>query len=356
VNLALVEPIVNAVLYEGYMLYPYRPSSVKNRQRWTFGGVYPRTYSEGHGGIDPWAAQAECLVVGDPHAPVPRIELRIRFLHLLARQAGELAQPVPELADDVEPDYRPVEALRVGERLYQSWQEAAEREVALDEQPLDELVAHSRRVMFVFPASRALEPLRDGDGPIVGVLAREQRRIEGAIELSAISLTKGVWKVTARVSNLTPLEDAAHASRDDGLLRSFASTHTILGVAGGEFVSLLDPPDELREAAAACSNVGVWPVLVGAEGERTMVLASPIILYDYPQIAPESPGNLFDGTEIDEILTLRIMTMTDEEKREMGATDARARALLDRTESLDQEQLMALHGTLRGLRPLEETP
>jgi hypothetical protein len=97
-------------------------------------------------------------------------------------------------------------------------------------------------------------------------------------------------------------------------------------------------------------------VLVGAEGERTMLLASPIILYDYPQIAPESPGNLFDGTEIDEILTLRIMTMTDEEKREMGATDARARALLDRTESLDQEQLMALHGTLRGLRPLEETP
>ena len=44
-NQALVDRIVNAVLYEGYLLYPYRPS-VKNRQRWTFGGLYPRSYCE----------------------------------------------------------------------------------------------------------------------------------------------------------------------------------------------------------------------------------------------------------------------------------------------------------------------
>ena len=116
----------------------------------------------------------------------------------------------------------------------------------------------------------------------------------------------------------------------------------------------MDPPDAWREAAAACRNVGTWPVLVGAEGQADMMLSSPIILYDYPQIAPESPGDFFDGTEIDEMLTLRIMTLTDEEKRAMAAVDERAGDLLARTEAMAREQLMGLHGTVRGLRPCRE--
>lgn len=126
-----------------------------------------------------------------------------------------------------------------------------------------------------------------------------------------------------------------------------ASTHTILNVRDGEFVSSLDPPETLREAVAACENTGTWPVLVGEEGARDTMLSSPIILYDYPQIAPESAGDLFDGTEIDEILTLRIMTLTDEEKREMRGSDDRARQILERTEMLPVEQLMKLHGALK---------
>ena len=137
-----------------------------------------------------------------------------------------------------------------------------------------------------------------------------------------------------RILNQTPLENAGQRSRDEALMRSFVSTHTILNVREGEFVSLLDPPEALREAAAGCSNVGTYPVLVGEEGARDCMLSSPIILYDYPQIAPESAGNLFDGTEIDEILTLRIMTLTDEEKREMRGADERARQILERTETL----------------------
>jgi hypothetical protein len=95
-------------------------------------------------------------------------------------------------------------------------------------------------------------------------------------------------------------------------------------------------------------------VLVGKEGDRDAMLSSPIILYDYPQIAPESPGTLFDGTEIDEILTLRIMTLTDEEKEQMRQGDARAREILERTEALSPEQFMKLHGTIRSLRPVSE--
>ncbi len=139
--------------------------------------------------------------------------------------------------------------------------------------------------------------------------------------------------------------------RDAALLQYFVSAHKILTLRGGEFVSLIDPPEVCREAAATCQNVGTWPVLAGEEGQRDVMLSSPIILYDYPQIAPESAGDLCDGTEIDEILSLRILTLTDEEKREMRQSDERGRRILERTETLPEEQWMKLHGVLRGLRP-----
>jgi hydrogenase maturation protease len=110
----------------------------------------------------------------------------------------------------------------------------------------------------------------------------------------------------------------------------------------------------VQELVADCKNVGAWPVLVGEPGQRDTLLASPIILYDYPQIAPESVGDLFDGTEIDEILSLRIMTLTDEEKREIRESDDRARQILERTDAMPVEQFMKLHGAVRGLRPLKE--
>jgi hydrogenase maturation protease len=138
------------------------------------------------------------------------------------------------------------------------------------------------------------------------------------------------------------------------LARALVSAHTILEASGGEFVSLVDPPKLHRDAAQCCKNVGTWPVLVGDPGQRDTLLSSPIILYDYPEIAPESPGNLFDGAEIDEILSLRILTMTDDEKREMRQSDDRTRQILERTESLPEEHFAKLHGVLRGMRPSRE--
>ena len=164
----------------------------------------------------------------------------------------------------------------------------------------------------------------------------------------------GVFKLTVQIRNTTSFTVAASATRETALLHSLVSTHTILGATDGAFVSLLAPPQELSEHAASCKNVGTWPVLVGEEGQRDTMLSSPIILYDYPQIAPESAGDLFDGTEIDEILSLRIMTLTDEEKLEMRQSDERARQMLERTETMPVEHLMKLHGVLRGLRPLKE--
>ena len=342
-NDGLVEQVVRAVLYEGYILYPYRPS-VKNRQRWTFGGLFPKVYSEAQKGADPWVIQTECLVEGDGQTTAG---VRVRFLHLTQRVVGSLASPLPELPEGEEPEFQVVESLRVGERLLQSWQEAVEREVGVSAASLDELAIRPRREDFTFGSRREMEGVRDPAGAVVAVLVRRQQSVAGTVELSAARAADGLFKVTVRVLNLTPLEGAGLLSRDEAQVASLASTHAILSAGGGALVSLTDPPEAWRETAADCRNVGAWPVLVGEEGDRSTMLASPIILADYPRVAPESPGDLFDATEIDEILTLRILTMTEEEKRAAASVDAKARDLLDRTEALAREQLMRLHATLR---------
>ncbi|GAC1410307.1 MAG: hypothetical protein NVSMB57_03970 [Actinomycetota bacterium] len=136
---------------------------------------------------------------------------------------------------------------------------------------------------------------------------------------------------------------------------SFVATHAFLAATNGEFVSLLEPPEWAKPAVATCVNENTWPILIGDE-RRHLVLSSPIILYDYPAIAPESKGDLFDATEIDEILLLRTLTLTDEEKREARATDPRAAAIIDRVESMRPEEFQQLHGTIRGIRSLANEP
>ena len=358
-NLATVDKIAKAVLYEGYMLYPYRPSSVKNQQRWNFGVLCPQSYSEAQKGSDAWTMQTECLVEANP---LTRLEIRVRFLHLAARSVGELAKPVPVLPQGETPEFRLVARLEVAGRVYQPWQEAVEREVILPVCSPEALVESPLSQAFTFPAEKTFEYLRAGEDPITAVIIREQRMLQAMLEIGSERLSDELFKVNVRIRNRTPFAAAHQATREDALLSSLASTHTVLGVQNGKFVSLLAPPNELSEIAASCQNEGTWPVLVGEEGQCDTLLSSPIILYDYPQIAPESTGDLFDGTEIDEILSLRIMTLTDEEKREMSQSDERARQMLERTETMPVEQLMKLHGVLRNLRPVdarsteEETP
>ncbi|MDR3638155.1 MAG: hypothetical protein P4L84_30405 [Isosphaeraceae bacterium] len=348
-NRSLVDPIANAVLYEGYILYPYRPST-KNQQRWTFGGLYPESYCRALGG-EAWCQQTECLVHGTPETT---FEAVARFLHLTSRQVGQVEPPLAELFASTEPTFRPVESLQVGDKTFQSWQEAEEREVPFGGVPLGALCARPRHESFAFPGGRVWEPLVAPDGHMAGVLVRARQALQGTIDVSALEVDDRLFRVTFRVANQTPPEEAGTPRRDQAQLRSLASTHAILGVRAGAFVSLMDPPDRWREAASGCRNIGAWPVLVGEEGQADTMLASPIILYDYPQVAPESPGNYFDGTEMDEMLTLRIMTLTDDEKSAMASVDERAGALLARTETLAREQLAGLHGAVRALRPMPE--
>jgi hypothetical protein len=347
-NLDQVEKIAEAVLYEGYMLYPYRASAVKNQQRWNFGVLCPRAYSEAQNGSDAWMMQTECLL---QTIASTRLGVKIRFLQIVDRSIGKLTRPVRELTHEWEPEFEIVDKLDAGGQTYSSWQEAVEREVIVS--PLHPADFLSRKpVLFEFSASRELEPIRDASGLIVGVFLREWKEIAGSVEIGVKDCGEGLIKVTVRIRNLTLSESPHCRSRADALMYSLVSVHTILVAEGGQFVSLLDPPQELQMLVGECSNVGTWPVLVGDAADPSTVLSSPIILYDYPQIAPESPGSLFDGTEIDEILSLRILTMTDEEKHEMRQSDERARHILERTENMPPEQFMKLHGALRGLQPV----
>jgi hydrogenase maturation protease len=354
-NSLAVDKIVNALLYEGYILYPYRASSRKNRQRFTFGRICPRAYSVAQREAEPFVMQTECLL--RRRGEMSALEVEVRFLHPMAREVGSLSKHLTELPAVIGPeDFQPVSELRVDDKLYQTWQEAVERKVQLPKQALNVAEARSLTVPFCFPASLVLEAIRDREGQAAGVIRRRQEGLEGVCLVTAKPLDAQVFKITVRVANETPLEKADVDNQEAVLMRTFASTHTIFRAQNGEFLSLMDPPDAYREAAGTCTNIGTWPVLVGEKenGDVDTILSSPIILYDYPQIAPESPGDLFDGTEIDEILALRVLTMADEEKWEMRHIDEQARKILERTESLSEDEFIKMHGSMREVSSFDE--
>jgi hypothetical protein len=291
-----VRQIADAVLYEGYILWPYRKSALKNQMRFGFGTVGP-------GGFN----QTECLLEAGDDA---HVEVTVRFLHRVERQLWRHGQPVDEL--------------EIGGELFQSWEEAVERELRFSFE-----LCSAALVPVEVQAGIAREELDGGCW-----VERSWEALRGCVVASAEPLRPGLFRVRVRTENATRA----------GELRS---AHTVLVAHDGAFASLTDPPPELRAEAEQCENVGLWPVLVGDEGDRSTLLASPIILPDHPEIAPESPGDLFDATEIDQMLVLNILSLTEEEKREMRSADARTREILERTESLSEEQLMRLHGTIR---------
>src|ERR1700723_269340 len=357
-NAKLVEEIAKAVLYEGYILYPYRRSAIKNRQRSNFGVLASREYCEANPAGENSSFQVECLA---RETAGSILSVKLRFLRLVERTVGEVSPPLAQWPESGSPAFLPVQSLTFNGRTYEPWQEAADCEIEVQAN-LQDLLLAPQSLKFALLAASECEALRDDSSAIAGVILRNQEAVSGEISISAQTALEGIIKLTIRATNTTAIKTSENGNRDfkrdfkrafkreDALRQSLLSAHAILNIPGGEFISSIDPPLELQEAARSCKNQVVWPVLIGEEGTRDGMLASPIILYDYPQIAPESVGELFDGTEIDEILALRILTLTDEEKQEMRSGDDRARRILERTESLPPEHMMKLHGVLRGIR------
>jgi hypothetical protein len=299
-----VERLADAVLYEGYVLYPYRASSAKNQVRWQFGIVAPRPPLDSEADGEPWFAETECLVervrLDGAHASTPAclLHLRVRFLHPQRR-----TQPVGSDGAD-----------------RSTWLEGMPGTVDIGPIDLGDLPVNREHV------------LDSGVGAQVQVDATD---------------VDGFVKIRFRLESLEIWRPEYAANREEMLQHSLVSAHLLLGVEGGTFVSLLEPPTRAAAVASGCRNRHLWPVLVGDRGRRDLLLSSPIVLYDYPAVAKESPGDLCDATEIDEILSLRIMTMTAEEKREARLTDPRARAIIDSVDALSPEALASLHGTMR---------
>ncbi|MGH9074335.1 MAG: hypothetical protein ACRDZQ_09495, partial [Acidimicrobiales bacterium] len=332
--------VADAVLYEGYVLYPYRASAQKNQARWQFGVLAPRPYSQAEGS-DPWSMRTECVLEGGPGAEVT---VRVRFLQIQARVVEE-----PEPGGD---GYRLVPSLEVAGKLWTTWDEALEHEVDVGPFPLGGLFDGPAAASFELEGGRDAEVLADATGTPAARLVRERWPVSARLVVGA-SRPEGPYplaRVTVEVENVTDWAGPA-AGRDEVVRHSLVAVHTLLAATGGRFVSLLDPPEFAADAVAGCANVGCFPVLAG-DGGDDVVLSSPIILYDHPEVAPESGGDMFDATEIDEILALRVLTLTEEEKREARGTDARAAAIIDRCDTMAPEIFDRLHGAIRSLRPV----
>ncbi|WP_308191793.1 hypothetical protein [Kitasatospora humi] len=335
-----LRPLADAVLYEGYLLYPYRRSSAKNRVRWQFGVLAPRAWVEADGPVAPtvagsaesWYQQTECLVEADSAAV---LQVRVRYLQVQDKQVQHRTADGGHLA---------VDSLEAPGAVHLSFEEAVPRECDLVV-PLADLLAGEQRFPVGAPGGEETEELGDVDGRAV----RRRHPVEAMVTLGAELLDEPhrLYRVRVRTEN-TGRQVGPGATRQEALRHTLVGTHTFLGGSGLSFLSLADPPDRAVDHARGCRNLHTFPVLTEA---GRAVLSSPIILPDHPQVAPESPGDLHDAAEIDEILSLRTMLLTDAEKREARATDRRAAEILDRVDTMPAEVFSRLHGAIRSLRP-----
>ncbi|MFJ3582046.1 hypothetical protein ACIPPS_07395 [Streptomyces sp. NPDC090127] len=337
-RLAVARQVADAVLFEGYVLYPYRASAAKNRFRWQFGVLVPPSWASDAAG-EHHDQRTVCLMEPRPGA---ELAVELRFLHVQRRTVEERT-----------PDgtFVPVGELRLEDRVLTTWDEGVEEKVALV-LPVEALDADGTALPFSRPATEEVEQITGTDGQVLGRLVRRREEISGVLRISTTAL-EGPYRVerlTVQVENTSDWAARPGGDRNAALPYALVATHTLLHLDAGSFLSMTDPPEWARGAVAGCENLRTWPVLAGEPGRADLVLSSPIILDDHPAIAPESPGALYDATEIDEILALRTAALTDEEKREARGTDARAAAVIDLADTMPPEVLERLHGAVRSLR------
>ena len=335
--------VADTVLYEGYVLYPYRASAQKNQLRWQFGVLATPAYARSSG-AERWSMRSEVIVDPGDH---PLLTVRIRCLQLRHRSI--------ERTTDGGTSFSDVASLEVDGRQVVPWDEAIEHEIDLSAINLLPLDAGTTAVHFTLPAGDDVETFSDSLGTLTGRAIRRCEEVRGLVCVSTelADDDSALLKVTIEVANTTDRVEPA-ADRDTAMRRSLIAVHTLLAIDGGSFVSLLEPTSNAEHAVARCTNDGTFPVLIGDTEARDVMLSSPIILYDFPTIAPESAGDFCDATEIDEILALRVMTLTDDEKAEARGTDPRAAAIIDRCDDMPAEIWSRLHGAVRSLQPIDD--
>ncbi len=280
-----LEQLVDSLLYEGYALYPYTPGATKNATPTPFGIVYPPAYAQE---LDSTFAHLEmrCVLEAPPDAV---LSAEVRFL----AAAGARHQ---------------ADAHRV---------------------PLSGAMVGS---LAAVPARRDISLRCEGGPPLVV-----------ALELAAEPRGDGEYEVVFRVENRTVVPSGL--DRAGALARSLLSTHPVIRVAGGRFLSALERP---------CDSVNTFPVLASAADDA--VLGAAIVLPDHPQIAPESRGSLFDSTEIEEALLLHMQALSDGEREEIERQDPAVREMISRAAAATPEEIIALHGRVTLRDPQTDAP
>lgn len=337
--------VADAVLYEGYLLYPYRASADKNRIRWQFGVLGPSGAYEAAVGEES-TMRTDCLLLAGQASAV---SVRVRFLQLQSRT-------VERRHGDGR--FGAVARLECAATTWIGWDEALNQEIDLGQFEIDTLLNGGRVARIEVSGGTEIEHLHDEAGELVGRIVRRRWPLTASLRLECTQWDGQLYTVHLDLANQQPWSDNDAPTEADALHRderaralrhSLLSAHVVLQDSNSGFVSVIDPPELARVAARSGHSHRLWPVLLGQAGEHEMVLAAPIILYDWPEIAPDSAGDLFDATEIDELLSLRVMALTDAEKREARATDPRAAEIVDRCESLPAEAMERMHGSIQEL-------
>ena len=327
-----VRAVADAVLYEGYLLYPYRATSRKNQSRWQFGVLGPPgAQAAGVGEDDRLGAQ---LLVRPRSSPA--VSVVVRFLQLQHRGVER----------ETATGYEPVDELISGSASWLNWDEAIEHEIGFGPFALADL--HTPRTLPILVSAGTDTEILDG-----GRLVRTRGELRAELDIDA-QPDDGFVRVGVQVRNTGAPAAGADLGKPEAIAVSLIGTHLIAEVDGGEFVSLIDPPDTATGAVARCRRHRCFPVLAGTTGQHRLMLVSPIILYDHPEIAEQSAGALYDSCEIDEILTLRVITMTDEEKAQARATDPLAARIIDRCDTMSEEAMLNLHGVLRNPHAVDD--
>ncbi|CAN5597387.1 hypothetical protein BH20ACT15_BH20ACT15_11660 [soil metagenome] len=294
-----VDELVSSLLSAGHALYPYTPGAAKNSTPTPFGIVYPPTYAESQPAAFSML-RLECVVQGGPDA---KLTGSVRFL----QAAGERHKGV-------------------------------ERKLEPGSATLAELAREPVDLEFSFDAEDA-----EGAPPLVG-----------RVRLRAELLGPELARVKLCVHNASEVGPTAEPepTRAEGLRRSLLSVHPMVEVDGGTFVSPLERDGEAGAAVDGCDAVNTFPVLVG-EGD-VAVLGATIMLPDHPELAPESLGNLFDNTEIEEALLLHVQALSDDERSDIAHQDPAVREMIERADKVTNDEMLDLHGRLTFKEPEDD--
>ncbi len=336
---SVLENVTRTLLYEGYALFPYHRSAIKNQKPIPFGVVFPEQYNT-YNEHSHSKMQTQCIVTGSEDL---QVNITIRFLHLMQIKLFEKVTS----QETAESDFIQVNNVSIDGKTCQAGWQTTERKISTGDLQISQLIKNRKVICIEFDKEYDTKYLSEEIGKTPAKQINSIAEIKGTviIEAEPVKNIQNAFRITITVTNTTPVENAETISRDEVLTQSFLSTHIILNTPDGQFISHQDPDEKWKSVIEECENINTWPILI--DTGNTTLLSSPIILYDYPQINPQSHGDLFDSTEIEEALLLHVNLLSDDEKKRIGESDEKLKAMLGKVSNITPQELINFHSGLK---------